>query len=214
VSASIGNGVISIGENAFESCHKLANVSKGDNVINIGQYAFAGCTALASVVIPNSVRTISDEAFDYCPSLTRVLFGNNVTSIGNYVFQFCYSLRSLYFTGNAPVVGWEAFGYNYDEIAYYLPGTTGWRPTIGDVSTVLWNPQMQTASPGFGVGTNGFGFTITGSSGLTVVVEACTNLSGPIWFPVGTNTLDGGSSYFSDPAWINFPSRFYRLRSP
>ena len=30
----------------------------------------------------------------------------------------------------------------------------------------------------------------------------------------GTITRTGGSSYFSDPDWTNYPSRFYRLRGP
>ena len=65
----------------------------------------------------------------------------------------------------------------------------------------------------FGVRTNQFGFNITGSSNLVIVVEACclTNLT---WVPVGTNTLTGGSCYFSDPQWTNYPVRCYRLRSP
>jgi hypothetical protein len=101
---------------------------------------------------------------------------------------------------------------------YYLPETTGW-PTpppapFGGRPTVLWNPQVLTSDASFGVGTNGFGFTITGSSNLVIVVEACTNLGSPIWSPVGTNTLTGGSSYFSDPEWTNYPTRLYRLRSP
>jgi hypothetical protein len=79
---------------------------------------------------------------------------------------------------------------------------------------VLWNPQVQTSDASFGVRTNQFGFTITGTSGLVVVVEACTSLANPIWSPAGTNTLTGGSSYFSDPQWTNYPSRFYRLRWP
>ena len=51
-------------------------------------------------------------------------------------------------------------------------------------------------------------------TGLTVVVEACTNLHNPVWSPVATNTLAGDSSYFSDPQSSNYPARFYRLRSP
>ena len=73
---------------------------------------------------------------------------------------------------------------------------------------------MQTTSASFGVRTNQFGFTITGASNLVIVVEACTNLASPTWSPVGTNTLTGGSSYFSDPQWTNYPARLYRLRSP
>ena len=82
------------------------------------------------------------------------------------------------------------------------------------VRRVLWNPQVQTSDASFGVRTNQFGFTITGTSNLVIVVEACTNLANPIWSPVATNTLTGGSSYFSDPQWTNYPARFYRLRSP
>jgi hypothetical protein len=68
--------------------------------------------------------------------------------------------------------------------------------------------------PGFGVQTNQFGFNIFWATNIPVVVEACTNLASPVWQPVATNTLDGGSSYFSDPQWKNYPARFYRLRSP
>jgi hypothetical protein len=31
---------------------------------------------------------------------------------------------------------------------------------------------------------------------------------------VGTNTLTGGSSYFGDPLWTNYPARFYRIHGP
>jgi hypothetical protein len=79
---------------------------------------------------------------------------------------------------------------------------------------VLWNPQIQTSGATFGVRTNRFGFTITGTSGLVIVVEACTSLTNPIWSPLQTITLTNGSSYFSDPQWTNYPARLYRLRSP
>jgi hypothetical protein len=79
---------------------------------------------------------------------------------------------------------------------------------------VLWNPQAQTSDASFGVRTNQFGFNITGSSGLVIVVEASTDLSQSVWQPVQTNTLSGGSAYFSDPQWTNHPVRYYRLRSP
>jgi len=60
--------------------------------------------------------------------------------------------------------------------------------------------------------TNRFGFTISWATNISVVVEACTNLAD--WQPVQTNTLTGGTSYFSDPQWTNYPRRYYRLRSP
>lgn len=39
----IGNGVTSIGNNAFQSCGDLKTVTIGSGVTAIGNYAFAGC---------------------------------------------------------------------------------------------------------------------------------------------------------------------------
>jgi hypothetical protein len=106
------------------------------------------------------------------------------------------------------------FSGDPDATAFYLPGTTGWGATFDGLPTALWKPQAQTADSGFGVQTNLFGFNISWASGQTIVVEACTNLSNPLWQPVQTNTLTSGTAYFSDPQWTNYPGRFYRLRSP
>jgi hypothetical protein len=46
------------------------------------------------------------------------------------------------------------------------------------------------------------------------VVEACTNLANPVWSPLQTITLTGSPVYFSDPAWTNYPARFYGLGVP
>ena len=74
-------------------------------------------------------------------------------------------------------------------------------------------PLILNNGPSFGVLTNRFGFIISWASNLSVVVEA-SSLADPTWVPLQTNTLTGGSCYFSDPQWTNCPSRFYRLRSP
>jgi hypothetical protein len=184
------------------------------SVTSIGSGAFSYCTSLISVTIPSSVTNIGVSAFDYCIGLTSVTVGDRVTSIGTYAFASCYSLARVFFQGDAPFVADSAFiGANMATV-YYLPDTTGWGTTFGDRPAVLWNPQVQTSDASFGVRTNRFGFTITGANNLVIVVEASANPANPIWFPVGTNTLTGGSSYFSDPAWTNSPMRLYRLRSP
>jgi hypothetical protein len=72
---------------------------------------------------------------------------------------------------------------------------------------------VQTSGTNFGVRTNRFGFTINWTSGMAVVVEACTDITQPAWSAVSTNSLIGGSSYFIDPQFANYPRRFYRLRS-
>ena len=57
--------------------------------------------------------------------------------------------------------------------------------------------------------TNGhFTFIISGSSGASVEIQASTNLQS--WLPLATNTLVGGTNYFSDPQSANAKTRFYR----
>jgi hypothetical protein len=73
---------------------------------------------------------------------------------------------------------------------------------------------MQTSGASFGIQTNQFVFNINWASGMVVVVEASTDLANSAWIPLQTNTLTADSCYFSDPDWTNYPSRFYRLRSP
>jgi len=92
-----------------------------------------------------------------------------------------------------------------------LPGTTGWGTNLAFLPAMLWNPQVLASDASFGLRTNQFGFTITGSSNLVVVVQASASLAKPTWSPVQTNTLTSGSSYFSDPQWTNYSGRLYRL---
>jgi hypothetical protein len=64
------------------------------------------------------------------------------------------------------------------------------------------------------VKSNQFGFTITGTTNIPMVLEASTNLSTAGWSPLQTCTLTNGSIYFSDPDWTNYPARIYCIRSP
>jgi hypothetical protein len=166
--------------------------------------------------IPESVTSVGDGAFAGNASLMSVMIGNNVTNIGNEAFNYCTSLAGVYFKGNAPTLGFDAFSGDNNAAAFYLPGTTGWDDFSAntDISAVLWLPQVKTGGAIFGVRSNQFGFNINWASGQTVVVEACTDLANPVWTPVATNNLTSDSVYFIDPEWTNYPSRFYRLRSP
>jgi len=197
---------------------KAGSYTIPNNVTNIGDNAFYRCGSLTSVTIPNSVTNIGSNAFYYCTNLTSATIGNSVTSIGDMTFSNCRSLTEVYFKGNAPSVGDRPFHSDNNATVYYLPGTTGWGPTFAGRPAMMWSPQgyplVQSNYASFGMRTNQFGFTITGTSGLVIVVEACTNLANPTWFSLQTNTLTGGSSYFSDSEWANYPGRFYRLRSP
>ena len=211
---TIGNSVASIGIKAFMWCTSLTNVMIGKNVTSIGHSAFWYCESLTNVTIPDSVTSINGLTFSHCEQLVTVSIGNSVTNIGNSAFASCTRLMEVYFQDNAPSIGAGVFTFTTKATVYYLPGTTGWETTFGERPTVLWNPQIQTGDGSLGVSTNGFGFNIAGTNNFTVVVEACTNLVSGIWIPVKTSTLTGGSVQFSDPAFTNYPSRYYRVSMP
>jgi hypothetical protein len=188
------------------------NVTIPDKITSIGSGTFYYCTDLTSITIPNNVTSIADNAFVDCTSLTNTTIAKSVNNIGNKAFFGCSSMNAVYFEGNAPSPGLNMFAGVSNATIYYLPGTTGWGPTFGGLPTALWQPMVEPGDTSFGLGTNGFGFTISWASVVTVVVEATTNLANPTWIPLATNTLTGGSRYFSDLQWMNYAGRFYRLR--
>jgi hypothetical protein len=229
----IGTNVVSIGSSAFTDCSSLTSITILNNVTNIGSSAFLSCSKLNSVTIANG--SIGSSAFQGCTSLTNVIIGSGVSSIGSSAFQSCTKLASVtiangsigssafqgctgligvYFRGNAPTnVGSYVFSGDANTV-YYVPGTTNWGSTFAGRPAVLWNPLMQATGPSFGVHTNQFGFNITGSTNIPIVVEACTNLTAASWTALKTCTLTNGLIYFRDSAWSNYPARFYRVRSP
>jgi hypothetical protein len=214
---TLPNRVTYIEWGAFWLCTGLAQVTIPDSVTYIGGSAFYSCANLLSATIPDGVTNIASYTFFMCGNLTNVTIGHGVTRIHEYAFAFCTNLPGLFFEGNAPMSSFEGFGAGTNTTVYYLPGTRGWRSTFDASPTAPWllpYPVMLTTPPDFGVQTNQFGFIISWATNTSVVVEACTDLTLPDWSPVGTNVLNEGWSYFSDPQWTNYASRFYRIRSP
>jgi hypothetical protein len=186
------------GKTQYSPAHQLVNlpvkalalIPSNDSVTNIEASAFRGCASLTTITIP------SNAVLDY------------------FAFSGCTSLKGAYFLGDAPVENNSFFSNDDRMTVYYLPGTTGWGQTFGGHPTALWKPEVQASEPSFGVRSNRFGFTISRASDKVVVIEAATDLSNPTWSPLATNTLTGGSSAFRDLQWANYPSRFYRIRTP
>ena len=215
ISLNIPTSITSIGFQTFYTCTSLASIAIPNSVTSIGQDAFASCTSLTNIAIPDSVTNIDEDAFGGCFSLTSIIIPPNIGSIGYGMFYDSTNLTAVFFKGNAPTnIGPSVFYGVNSAIVYYLPLATGWEATFAGRPTALWLPQAQTTDASFGVRTNQFGFNINWASGQTVVVEACTNLTSPVWQSIQTNLLTTGSAYFSDSQWANYPGRFYRLRSP
>jgi hypothetical protein len=231
-SITIPNSVTNIGVGAFVNCASMKAISVdkrnhayssvdgvlfNNNQTTLVEYP-GGLTG--SYTISNSVSSVGDSAFMWCTNLTSATIPDSVTHIGNEAFGACLSLSNVYFQGNAPSFGLDVFGGPkpmWDPATiFYLPGTTGWDSVsaITLVPVVLWTPQVLASDSSFGVRTNQFGFNINWASGMSVAVDACTDLANPTWSPIITNTLTSGTAYFGDPEWSKYPTRFYRLRWP
>ena len=235
--ATISTNVTTIGDDLFWNCQNLRDVTIPAGVITIGNGAFGNGVGITSLIIPDSVTSIGAYAFNACP-LTYLRIGSSVTNIGqraflgcstltssvtmpkgliyigDYGFSVCWRVPAIFFQGDAPALGGSALWDDLAATAYYLPGTHGWTNMLGDIPAVLWNPQQQTADVSFGMQNNQFGFNITGTTNIPIVVEACTNLTKGVWIPLLTTNLTGGAVYFSDAKWTNYPGRFYRISSP
>lgn len=101
----LGDGVISIGKNAFLRCTALETANIGSGAI--GESAFNGCTSLANVTLGNGVTSIGRNAFLKCTALTSISIGNSVKTIESYAFSTCSSLSEV--TISAAQIGYQAF---------------------------------------------------------------------------------------------------------
>ncbi len=210
----IPNSLTSIADFAFDACSTLPRVTIPNGVRSIGDYSFDGCRSLTNVTLPDTVTRLGISAFSSCTSLTNITLPRSVTSISQDTFSFCSNLASVFFMGDAPPGGFYAFYSGVDPTLYYLPGASGWDQWFVGPPAVLWNPQAQASGPAFGVHEKQFGFFITGTTNIPIVVEACTSLAANAWAPLQSCTLTNGSIYFRDPQWANYPARLYRIRSP
>jgi hypothetical protein len=230
-SISIGSGVISIGASAFDGLG-LTNIwvnpanpaySSQDGVLFDKSQTlllqYPASKQSMSYTFPGTVTSIAYNAFYCATNLVSVTIDKGVTNLEESAFDECTSLTAVYFQGNAPAISSFQFSGSDHLTAYYLPGTTGWAK-FSSVSGIpceellMQNPLILTNSPVFGAQTNGFSFAISWISNRSVVVECCTDLAQSAWTPLQTNACSNGLGYFNDPAWTNYPRRFYRVSAP
>lgn len=93
-SIDIGDGVTSIGRDAFALLSNVESVNVPYTVESIGENAFYGCSSLKALELPESVQTIGVYAFANCTSLTTVNIPDGVESLVG-AFENCKSLKSV-----------------------------------------------------------------------------------------------------------------------
>lgn len=114
-SITLQEGIITVGNNAFNGCDELKEVSIANTVAQIGSAAFADCVALTEITVPGSVVTVGNSAFKGCTSLTGVILNDGVKNIEPYAFNACTSLVTITLPGSVTSLGACAF-YRCDAL--------------------------------------------------------------------------------------------------
>lgn len=90
----IPEGIISIGDYAFENCKNLEHIVLPQGLKSIGRGAFRHCEKLKSIVLPSTVTSLSFETFACCYSLESIDL-SHILTIGKYAFAECESLVDI-----------------------------------------------------------------------------------------------------------------------
>lgn len=92
---SLSEGLLSIGERAFQGCAALTDIKIPNSVTSLGTRAFYKCESLANVTIGSGITEISDYMFYKCTALESITVSDQLQSIGNYAFRGCTALKKL-----------------------------------------------------------------------------------------------------------------------
>lgn len=95
----IDKNVETIGENAFNSCDNLRDITIPGNVREIGRSAFINTSNLKTVIMKPGVEFIGEGAFSNCINLTELEIGAGIDCIDAYAFEECEKLSKVTFNG-------------------------------------------------------------------------------------------------------------------
>ena len=83
-----------IDSNAFEETN-ITSLRIGEGVLKIGDYAFQNCTRMSSMSLPSTLTSIGEAAFRYCYQLSSIAIPASLTSIGDMAFTACTNVSSI-----------------------------------------------------------------------------------------------------------------------
>ena len=109
VSLTIPEGIVEIGEKAFEKCSELTTINIPDSVTRIRFGAFLSCSRLKEITIPNSIKTIEAGTFMSCFLLEKVIIPNSVIKIEKAAFSYCWSLKIIALPNSVVEISEKAF---------------------------------------------------------------------------------------------------------
>lgn len=94
-SVSLPDSLVSVGDNAFESCFYLKRVTGGESITSIGVSAFENCKNLYEFEAFGKVTHINECVFKNCRALDNISLSEHIEYIARSAFQNCISLEHV-----------------------------------------------------------------------------------------------------------------------
>ena len=108
-SLSLPSTLKTIGNRAFYENDGVTSLIIPDGVETIGDTAFGDWDGITSVIIPDSVQTLAWGNFTACQNLSNVTIGAGLTTIKDNMFNGCSSLQTITIPNNITVIEMNAF---------------------------------------------------------------------------------------------------------
>lgn len=107
----IGEGITSVGKNAFYECRELSSVSLPEGMTEIKENAFYRCSQLSSINIPSTVKTIGPYALYMSYNLLSISLPEGLTKICDQAFAYS-SIETVNLPETLTSIGESAFSYS------------------------------------------------------------------------------------------------------
>lgn len=114
----IPDGITNIGNNAFESCHKIKSIVLPKKLGVMGTGVFTDCQALTSVTLSSNYKWIPVETFKGCYSLNSIVW-SGVSVIEERAFENCEALTVLTIPSSVTEIRSQAFA-NCTELIFVV----------------------------------------------------------------------------------------------
>lgn len=119
-----GDKVVYIGENAFNNCQGIQEVTLPKSLNGIGNGAFSSCTNLEKITMPESLTSMGYCVFKDCLKLTEIVVPDGVTDLGMDFASGCSSLTKVTLPDSLETIRSGAFSGCTSLRSIEIPSTT------------------------------------------------------------------------------------------
>ena len=107
----IPDSVTVIGDNVFEACENLEEVNLSANLMSLGKSSFYKCSSLSEIEIPGNITILTSGLFSGCSNLNTVILNEGLTAIHLGSFRNCVTLNKLIIPASTETIHSSAFEY-------------------------------------------------------------------------------------------------------